>query len=55
MDPEILRTMKMQGTIGYAPNHQALRRNQVRKKYSPPLVQYIPPTLPNIPYINHSS
>lgn len=31
IDPEILRTMKMQGTIGYAPNPQAFRRNQVRK------------------------
>ncbi|XP_074108879.1 PAN2-PAN3 deadenylation complex catalytic subunit PAN2 isoform X1 [Cotesia typhae] len=29
IDPEILRTMKMQGTIGYAPNPQAFRRNQV--------------------------
>ncbi|XP_046740616.1 PAN2-PAN3 deadenylation complex catalytic subunit PAN2 isoform X1 [Diprion similis] len=29
VDPEILRTMKMQGTIGYAPNPQAFRRNQI--------------------------
>jgi len=30
IDPEILRTMKMQGTIGYAPNPMSCRRNQVR-------------------------
>lgn len=30
IDPEILRTMKMQGTIGYAPNPMSSRRNQVR-------------------------
>jgi hypothetical protein len=30
IDPEILRTMKMQGTIGYAPNPMGCRRNQVR-------------------------
>ncbi|XP_011300484.1 PAB-dependent poly(A)-specific ribonuclease subunit PAN2 isoform X2 [Fopius arisanus] len=29
IDSEILKTMKMQGTIGYAPNPQAFRRNQV--------------------------
>lgn len=45
IDPEILRTMKMQGTIGYAPNPQAFRRNQVRKQYSPTLLQYSPPSL----------
>lgn len=38
IDSEILRTMKMQGTIGYAPNPQAFRRNQVRKQYSPTLL-----------------
>lgn len=31
IDPEILRTMKMQGTIGYAPNPQAFRRNQLHQ------------------------
>lgn len=45
IDAEILRTMKMQGTIGYAPNPQAFRRNQVRKQYSPTLLQYSPPSL----------
>lgn len=30
IDSEILRTMKMQGTIGYAPNPMSCRRNQVR-------------------------
>ncbi|XP_023706705.1 PAN2-PAN3 deadenylation complex catalytic subunit PAN2 isoform X2 [Cryptotermes secundus] len=32
IDPEILRTMKMQGTIGYAPNPMGCRRNQVAYK-----------------------
>ncbi|XP_063236663.1 PAN2-PAN3 deadenylation complex catalytic subunit PAN2 [Bacillus rossius redtenbacheri] len=32
IDPEILRTMKMQGTIGYAPNPAGSRRNQVAYK-----------------------
>ncbi|XP_066994616.1 PAN2-PAN3 deadenylation complex catalytic subunit PAN2 [Anabrus simplex] len=32
IDPEILRTMKMQGTIGYAPNPKGCRRNQVAYK-----------------------
>ncbi|XP_069700683.1 PAN2-PAN3 deadenylation complex catalytic subunit PAN2 isoform X2 [Periplaneta americana] len=32
IDPEILRTMKMQGTIGYAPNPMSSRRNQVAYK-----------------------
>ncbi|XP_021925783.1 PAB-dependent poly(A)-specific ribonuclease subunit PAN2 isoform X2 [Zootermopsis nevadensis] len=32
IDPEILRTMKMQGTIGYAPNPMGHRRNQVAYK-----------------------
>lgn len=49
IDPEILRTMKMQGTIGYAPNPQAFRRNQVRKQYSPTLLQYSPPSLLKLP------
>lgn len=44
IDPEILRTMKMQGTIGYAPNPQAFRRNQVRKQYSPTLLPFMPQT-----------
>jgi hypothetical protein len=30
IDAEILRTMKMQGTIGYAPNPMSCRRTQVR-------------------------
>ncbi|XP_034247710.1 PAN2-PAN3 deadenylation complex catalytic subunit PAN2 isoform X2 [Thrips palmi] len=29
IDPDILRSMKMQGTIGYAPNPMTRRRNQV--------------------------
>ncbi|KAK9883523.1 hypothetical protein WA026_001699 [Henosepilachna vigintioctopunctata] len=29
IDPEILRTMRMQGPIGYAPNAKTTRRNQV--------------------------
>ncbi|XP_049859077.1 PAN2-PAN3 deadenylation complex catalytic subunit PAN2 [Schistocerca gregaria] len=32
INPEILRTMKMQGTIGYAPNPMSSRRNQVAYK-----------------------
>ncbi|KAK9499573.1 hypothetical protein O3M35_002594 [Rhynocoris fuscipes] len=33
IDPEILRTMKMQGTVGYAPNPNTRRRNQVSETY----------------------
>ncbi|XP_014242212.1 PAN2-PAN3 deadenylation complex catalytic subunit PAN2 isoform X2 [Cimex lectularius] len=33
IDPEILRTMKMQGTVGYAPNPNTRRRNQVAEIY----------------------
>ncbi|GLH09815.1 PAN2-PAN3 deadenylation complex catalytic subunit PAN2 [Gryllus bimaculatus] len=33
IDPEILCTMKMQGTIGYAPNPYSSRRNQMRLQY----------------------
>uniref|UniRef100_A0A0A9WV61 PAN2-PAN3 deadenylation complex catalytic subunit PAN2 n=1 Tax=Lygus hesperus TaxID=30085 RepID=A0A0A9WV61_LYGHE len=33
IDPEIFRTMKMQGTIGYAPNPNTKRRNQVAESY----------------------
>lgn len=33
IDPEILRTMKMKGPIGYAPNPKATKRNQVRLPY----------------------
>lgn len=33
IDPEILRTMKMQGTVGYAPNPNTKRRNQVAESY----------------------
>lgn len=29
IDPEIVRTMKIQGPIGYAPNPKTIKRNQV--------------------------
>ncbi|XP_073976255.1 PAN2-PAN3 deadenylation complex catalytic subunit PAN2 isoform X2 [Rhodnius prolixus] len=34
INPEILKTMKMQGTVGYAPNPNTRRRNQVSETYT---------------------
>lgn len=50
IDPEILRTIKMQGTIGYAPNPQAFRRNQVRKQYSTTLLPFTPQPFLKFPW-----
>lgn len=40
IDAEILRTMKIQGPIGYAPNPKATRRNQVRLNNKLPSVYF---------------
>ena len=36
IDPEILRSMKVVGTVGYARNVTNTKRNQVRSTFGPP-------------------